>query len=161
MALFVGKHVNKVDKKGRVSVPKVFRASLQGDGFSGLYAYPLFKHQAIEACSEDFLNRLSESLDDLALFSDEQDDLAAVILENAHPLAFDPEGRITLPQELLSHAAITNEAVFVGRGARMRIWQPAAYKENNALSFERARARGATLPLKPPLKPGNGKGGQV
>jgi len=154
MALFVGKHVNKVDKKGRVSVPKVFRTSLLGEGFSGLYAYPLFKHQAIEACNEDFLKRLSDSLDDLALFSDEQDDLAAVILENAHPLTFDPEGRITLPADLIDHAGITTEAVFVGRGARMRIWQPTIYKENNAMSFDRARVRGATLAL----QPANGKG---
>ena len=78
MTLFVGRHDNKIDTKGRVSVPKPFRASLQAEGSQKLYAYPLFKYAAIEACGEDFMARLSVSLDDLDMFSDEQDDLAAI-----------------------------------------------------------------------------------
>ena len=77
MALFVGSHLNKIDKKGRVSVPKPFRAALQSVGSQVLYLYPLFKVPAIEACDESFMSRLSASLDDLDMFSDEQDDLAA------------------------------------------------------------------------------------
>ena len=72
MALFVGKHVNKIDKKGRVSVPKPFRAALQGRGLSSLYVYPRFKQRALEACDEEFMARLSRSLDNLDLFSDDQ-----------------------------------------------------------------------------------------
>ena len=102
MGLFVGRHVNKIDKKGRVSMPKPFRAVFQSRGETRFYAYPLFKHPAIEACGESFMARLSGSLDDLDMFSDEQDDLAAVVLENAHALAFDSEGRIVLAKEIAS-----------------------------------------------------------
>jgi MraZ protein len=158
MALFVGRHVNKIDKKGRVSVPKPFRAVFQSQGETRIYAYPLFKHAAIEACGEDFMVRLSRSLDDLDMFSDEQDDLAAVILENAHALPFDPEGRIVLPKELLDHAGLSSQAVFVGRGARMQIWEPKAYESNRQTAFERARARGATLRLRGAPEPGDGGG---
>jgi len=153
MALFVGRHVNKIDKKGRVSVPKLFRAVFQSRGETRFYAYPLFKHPAIEACGESFMARLSGSLDDLDMFSDEQDDLAAVVLENAHALAFDPEGRIVLPKEMMAHAGITGQAVFVGRGARMQIWEPKSYEANRQAAFERARARGATLRLRAALEP--------
>ncbi len=149
MALFVGRHVNKIDKKGRVSVPKTFRAALQAQGSAVVYAYPLFKHAAIEACGEAFMERLSASLDDLDMFSDEQDDLAAVVLENAHALSFDPEGRVILPKELGDHAGLSGEAVFVGRGGRFQIWAPAAYEANRGTAFERARASGATLKLRP------------
>jgi MraZ protein len=149
MTLFVGRHVNKIDTKGRVSVPKPFRAALQAQGSQILYAYPLFKHAAIEACGEDFMARLSASLDDLDMFSDEQDDLAAIVLENAHPLNFDPEGRIMLPKELADHAGIKGQVAFVGRGARFQIWEPQAYQANRSMAFERARARGATLKLRP------------
>ena len=148
MTLFVGRHINKIDTKGRVSVPKPFRAALQAQGSQILYAYPLFKHAAIEACSEDFMARLSASLDDLDMFSDEQDDLAAIVLENAHPLNFDPEGRIMLPKELAEHAGIGVQVAFVGRGARFQIWEPKAYQANRQTAFERARARGATLKLR-------------
>lgn len=150
MVLLVGRYVNKIDKKGRVSVPKPFRDALKGRGFNGIYAYPLFKFPAIEACGEDFMMRLSESLDDLDVFSDEQDDLAAAILERAHALPFDPEGRVVLPMELIDHSSIAGEAVFVGRGARMQIWAPKAYETTSAKAFERARSRGATLKLRRP-----------
>ncbi len=156
MPLLVGKHVNKIDKKGRVSVPKLFRdgllAAASESSFAGVYAFPLFKFPAIEVCGEAFMTRVAESVDDLDLFSDEQDDMASVILESAHALPFDPEGRVVLPAELLDHAGMSGEAMFVGRGGRCQVWNPETYRERSKQSFDRARARGVTLPLKP-LKP--------
>ena len=151
MALFVGRYVNRIDKKGRISVPKPFRLVFEGQSFNGLYVYPLFKFNAFEACGEDFITRLSDSLEDLPMFSDEQDDLS-VILESTHRLSFDPEGRIALPKEVLKTTGITNQALFVGRGRRFQIWQPQAYEVNRDQAFERARARGATLQLRKPPK---------
>ena len=119
MALLVGRYVNRIDKKGRISVPKPFRDTFREQDFAGLYAYPLFKYPAIEACDEDFMVRIGASLEDLDMFSDDHDDLAAIILENAHPLPFDPEGRIVLPKVLIEHAGLAGEALFVGRGARL------------------------------------------
>ena len=154
MALLVGRFLNKIDKKGRVSIPKPFRDAFQEHGFAGLYAYPSFKYPAVEACSEDFMARLGSGVEGLDYFSDEQDDLASIILENAHRLAFDPEGRVMLPPELLTHTKLTDQALFVGRGSQFRIWQPAAYDHHRRQAFERARSRGATLRLGPqtPLK---------
>jgi len=149
MSLLVGKHVNRIDKKGRVSVPKPFRAAFKDQQFAGIYVFPLFKAPALEACGEDFMSRLSESLEDLDMFSDEQDDLASIILEAAHALSFDPEGRVALPKEFLSHAGISSQVLFVGRGARMQIWEPKAYEANRTRAFERARSLGSTLRLKP------------
>ena len=147
MALFVGKHVNKIDKKGRVSVPKPFRSALQGRGLSSLYVYPRFKQRALEACDEEFMTRLSRSLDDLDLFSDDQDDLASVILASACELSFDTEGRIILPTELADYADIKGEALFVGQGPRFQVWKPTAFESFSAMAFERAKLRGATLKL--------------
>ncbi len=151
MALLVGRHVNKIDKKGRVSVPKSFRASFDGQGFSGIYAYPSFKFPAIEACGEAFMQRISASLEKMEMFSEEQDDLAAAILESAHALPFDPEGRIVLPPPLLAHAGIDGEALFVGRGAQMQIWNGDNYEKHRQQALQRARSRGATLQLSPAL----------
>ena len=147
MPLFVGRYVNRIDKKGRVSVPKPFRDAFEGQSFNGLYVYPLFKFNAFEACGEEFMNRLSDSLDDLPMFSDEQDDLS-VILESAHRLPFDPEGRVVLPGEMMKTAAITSQVLFVGRGQRFQIWEPKTYDANRGRAVERARARGATLRLR-------------
>ena len=150
MPLLVGRHVNKIDKKGRISIPKPFRDGLADQPFAGVYAYPLFKFPALEACGEDFMNRISDSLDaGTEMFSDDQDDLAAVIMNNAQALPFDSEGRVVLPEQFLEHAGLRDEAIFVGRGRRFQIWEPARFETQNKQAFERARARGATLKLAP------------
>jgi MraZ protein len=149
MPLLVGQHTNRIDRKGRVSVPKQFRDFYQGKGgFSGIYVYPSPKLAAIEACDESFMERVADSLDDLALYSDEQNDLAVVALESAHALPFDPEGRIVLPPQLVAHAGLDGEATFVGRGNTFQIWNPDAYQARHAEAFERVRERGATLTLR-------------
>ena len=151
MALLVGRHVNKIDRKGRVSVPKPFRDFLTGNGqgeLAGFYAYPLFKSAAIEACSEAYMARVADSIEDLDLFSEEQDDFGAVILESAHQLVFDPEGRVSLPTELINHAQLQAQVLFVGRGRKFQIWDPDTYHAHRDSAFERARARGATLKLR-------------
>jgi MraZ protein len=100
--------------------------------------------------------RLSDSLEDLPMFSDEQDDLS-VILESAHRLPFDPEGRVTLPKDVLKTTGIAGQALFVGRGRRFQIWEPKTYDANRGQAFERARARGATLQLRRPQGPDKGE----
>ena len=156
MAMLVGQHVNKIDSKGRISVPKPFRANFQGASFSGLFVYPLFNQPALEACTEAYMERMIESLDSIDMFSEEQDDMAAVTVENTHQLAFDPEGRVVLPPELLEHAGIEAKAVFVGRGSRMRIWNPDMFRQASKASFESARARKATLSVRKPTGDGEG-----
>ncbi len=150
MPLLLGRYVNKVDRKGRVSVPKLFRDAFmdQHSGFSGVYAYPLFKYPAIEACPETLMMRVVESLEDMAMFSEDQDDLSSVLTESTVPLPFDPEGRVVLPDELIEHAGIDGEALFVGRGKAFRIWNPETYRQHRQGAFERVRDRGAILPLR-------------
>ena len=145
--MFIGRHTNKIDKKGRLSVPKAFRDAL-GDAADGVFVFPSFKYPALEGAGRVFIERFVASLDDLDLFSDDQDDLAATVLANTNALAYDPEGRVILPKNLLDHAELGDEAVFVGRGSRFQIWSPALFETHNARAFERARARGATLPLR-------------
>lgn len=157
MTLLVGRHVNRIDKKGRVSVPKPFRDALVAEGFSGVYVYPSIRFQAIEACGESYFRQLTQRVDDsLAMFSPEQDDLLIAILDNAHALPFDPEGRIVLPDELLQRADITAEARFVGRVNSFQIWQPDIHEEHRGKGLEQARARGVTLPPPGARKPDGG-----
>jgi MraZ protein len=149
MGLFLSKFVNKVDKKGRVSVPASFRAALEDSGFPGIVVFPSYKFPVIEACGMDRMERIAKSLDRLDLFSDEQDDLATTVLADAQQLAFDPEGRIQLAEELASHAGIADLAMFVGKGATFQIWAPDTFKVQQAHALERARRQRPTLSLIP------------
>ena len=149
MGLFLSKFVNKVDKKGRVSVPASFRSALDQSGFPGIVVFPSYKFPVIEACGMDRMERIAKSLDRLNLFSDEQDDLATTVLADAQQLAFDPEGRIQLPEELAAHAGIAEQAMFVGKGATFQIWAPETFKVQQAAALERARRQRPTLSLIP------------
>jgi len=147
MPLFLSTYVNKIDRKGRVSVPAPFRAALAGQSFHGIVTFRSHKMDAIEACGIDRMENISASLDDLDLFSDRQDDLAATIFADAQPLAFDGEGRIVLPQELAEHAKLSERAAFIGRGATFQIWEPEAFRRYQQEARERVRREKATLRL--------------
>lgn len=149
MALFLSTFINKVDRKGRVSVPAPFRAQIVGQTFNGIVTFRSYRQPAIEACGIDRMTNLSESLDELDQFSEAQDDLAATIFADAHQLQFDSEGRVMLPSLLVEHANITDAAAFVGRGATFQIWEPEAFRAHQDTARTRTRDQGATLRLRP------------
>ena len=152
MALFLDCHVHKIDRKGRVSVPAQFRASLISQSFAGVIAFPSFRDNcdAIEACGMDRMNQLSESLDNFDPFSNEQNDMAAVLFGAAVQLPFDGEGRIMLPDRLRDGAGIADRTVFVGCGKTFQMWAPEAHAEFAAEARDRARESRAGLRLSGP-----------
>jgi MraZ protein len=147
MQLFIGSYLNRLDKKGRISVPAPFRAALSGSAFAGIVAFPSFSKAAIEAGGIERMAKLSEGTDGLPAFSAEQDDLSALIFASAHQLAFDGDGRVVLPEELAAHAGITDQALVVGLGRTFEIWQPDAFKSFKAEAMRRAQASRPTLKL--------------
>ncbi len=151
MALFVSTFINKVDRKGRVSVPASFRAVLATQAPQGIVVYPSFTAAAIEGCGSDFLEQLATSTTAaFDLFSPEQDDINTLIFSSSHQLAWDPEGRVMLPEEMLAHANITEQAAFVGKGRTFQIWEPAALKIHTEEARQRALKTRPQIALRPP-----------
>lgn len=149
MAVFIGTFENRVDRKGRVSVPAPFRQVIAQQAFQGIVAFRSYRAAAIEACGMDFIERLNDSVSSLDLFSDAQDDLAATIFADSQQLPFDTEGRISLPPKMAEHAGITERAAFVGKGPIFQIWAPEALESYKEAARNRARSQGLTLPLRP------------
>lgn len=128
MPLFLSTTTNRVDKKGRISVPAAFRAVLPSGGFQGIVAYQSFRQRCITGADLGFMEQLSDTIhSDFGLYSDENEALANTILASARQLPFDGEGRVIIPGDLLDHAEITGQATFVGLGKTFQIWQPEAY----------------------------------
>ena len=126
MPLFLSSYANKVDKKGRVSVPAPFRAELEH--LNGFVAFPHTEHACIEGWDRGRMAQLADVMDDYSPLSEEYDALA-YLLGRARELPFDPEGRVTLPAYLLESAGITDSVVFIGRGKSFQIWDPARHAE--------------------------------
>lgn len=90
---------------------------------------------------------LSARMDDnLALFSDDHDELATVLFGESIQLAFDENGRISLPQQFLDFAGIEGEIAFVGLGNKFQIWNPKTLEERKAAARDAVKSKGMTLP---------------
>ena len=92
--MFLSSYQNKIDKKGRLSVPATFRSHLGSMGYNGFISYPSFNHSALEACSQDRIEKLSKTIDSLNPFEEKRDFFATSILSESENLQFDTEGRV-------------------------------------------------------------------
>ena len=146
--MFLSTYVNKVDRKGRVSVPATFRTTLSAQRFPGIVVFPSYKYPALEANSLDWMEELADRLDALDKFSDEHENLE-MLFASSRELAFDPEGRIVLPPDLAAHAAITDSVAFVGVGRNFQLWEPSRFAEHAANLRARAREQGTRIPSLP------------
>ena len=114
--MFLSTYENKLDKKGRVSVPATFRSYLSNLGYNGVICYPSFNNQCIESWPQDRIEKISNAIDSLNPFEEKKDYFATSILSESINLLFDSEGRISLTTKLLKHAKIKNSMLFVGLG---------------------------------------------
>jgi len=144
--LFLSTYVNKVDRKGRVSVPATFRSTLAAHRQPNLLvAFPSVRLPALECTGSDRMAEMQERIETLEQFSDEYENLS-LLFADAYPLTMDGEGRVILPEKLKDHAQIGDEVAFVGLGAMFQLWNPAGYKGHSAAVRERSRRQGTTLP---------------
>ena len=152
MAVFLSTFANKVDKKGRVSVPATFRAALEQEKSAGVILYPSFKHPCLEGCGDERIEQIAASIDELEAFSEEADNLQTILADSVR-LTVDGDGRVMLPKELVDFAGLADTAMFVGLGKSFQVWQPESYEAHRAKNRERAREQGATLRI---VRPGGG-----
>lgn len=134
LKIFLSKYINNLDKKGRVSIPASYRSVVSSESFAGIVAYPSFRNQCIELCSISRLEHLSGIIQNLDPYSEERDAFETVILGEAVLLPFDSEGRVVVPKGLLTHAQITEQICFVGKGLMFEMWNPNNFDKymNNA-----------------------------
>jgi MraZ protein len=149
VALFLSTYVNKVDRKGRVSVPATFRAILAEQRSPTVFVFPSFRLNALEAGGLDRMEELVQRINALDEFSDEHENLTSLFAD-AQSLPLDPEGRIVLTERLSEYASITESAAFVGQGDSFQIWEPGRYEEHRTTVRERARQQQTRLPARRP-----------
>ena len=136
--MFLSTYENRLDKKGRVSVPAPFRSYLSNLGYNGVVCYPSFNNPSIEACSQDRIEKISSAIDSLNPFEEKRDFFATSVLSESENLQFDSEGRVSFPTKLLNHAKIKNNVLFVGLGKTFQIWEPKNFEKFKFLARKKA-----------------------
>jgi MraZ protein len=148
MDRFVSTFTNKIDAKGRVSVPAPFRAVLDRDGYAtggsvGIYCYPSLDAPALDAGGERLAATIDGLLRGLPDYSDERDELSVALYGDVQVLGLDGDGRIVLPEGLRAHCGIGGGigsiVTFVGLGQKFQIWEPGRFDARRAAAREKVR----------------------
>ena len=145
MNLFVSQFVNKIDKKGRVSLPSQFRNILPKKNNSEIILFKSLKFKSIEGCSSERIDKIADKIEELDIFSDDQDDFATSIFSEIIPTNLDKEGRFLISENLKAYSNISSEVTFIGQGHYFQIWEPLAATERQRKSRERLVREKKTL----------------
>ena len=143
--MFLSSFENKLDKKGRVSVPASYRSYLSNLGYNGVICYPSFNNQSIEAWSQDRIEKISNTIDSLNPLEEKRDFFATSILSESINLQFDSEGRNSLTSKLIKHAKRKSSMLFVGQGKTFQIWEPKLFEKFKAKARKKANLNRASL----------------
>ena len=137
--LFLDTVYNKVDTKGRVSLPADYR-SIVKELSTEIVCYRSLTAPCIEGCTEELLEKLATDIENSTdFFSETQDDLTNLIFGDAKRFTFDSTGRIVLTEKLLKHAEIKDNAVFVGKGRKFQIWSEENWAKEEARIREKIK----------------------
>jgi MraZ protein len=163
MLRFVSTFTNKLDAKGRVSIPAPFRAVLERDSYAdggasggargeaatfALYCYPSLDAPALDAGGERLAATIDGLLAGLPDYSDERDELSVALYGDVHLITLDRDGRIILPESLRTHAGLETQVTFVGLGQKFQIWSPERFEARRAAAREKVRDSRKLLALK-------------
>ena len=114
MALFAGTFENRIDRKGRLLAGRL-PCRTAGGRCPRRLCLSVAPGTALEACDCGFMQRMSDSIEQFDIFSDEEDDMTVSIVAAARRITIDTEGRIALPPELIAEAGIEDAVTFVGQ----------------------------------------------
>jgi MraZ protein len=132
MDRFLSSAINRIDTKGRVSVPAHFRSVVQRRGFADLYALRTLDVPAMDVGGPDLLDRYEQRIALEDPFLQTADDMSFFVHGDGSFLKLDQDGRITVSDFIREHTGIATEVAFVGRGLFFQMWEPERLKAYGA-----------------------------
>ena len=125
--MFLSTSHNKIDKKGRVSVPAAYRTQLDAEG-GPLILFKSLQFKCIEGASMQRMHQYVDAIDELDGMSNDAS-ILRMMMADSFEVRYDSEGRITLPESLISFSNIHEIAVFMGIGRSFLIWSKSEYQQ--------------------------------
>jgi MraZ protein len=128
MTFFTSQYESKLDAKGRITLPSRIKSQLpEGDqeivvrkGFEQcLILYPMVEFK-----------KVFSKISGLSEFNEEYRKLQRNFLSGVVTLELDGTGRFLLPKNMLTYAQIDKDALLVGLGSKVEIWNPAIYEKH-------------------------------
>jgi MraZ protein len=123
--VFKGTYHHRIDPKGRLPIPAVFRRALGDGGAASVVVTQLDQCLAVYSPAE--WSRLEAQLAALPAFNKQVKALTRLLASRAADCEIDVQGRILLPPTLLQAAGLTRDAVVIGVLNRFEVWSPEAW----------------------------------
>lgn len=120
--MFLGTYAPRLDDKGRLILPAKFRDQL-ADGV----VVTRGQERCLFVFPEAEFVRMHEQLRQASVASKQSRDYQRVLLSGASDEVPDRQGRITIPASLRAYAGLDKECTVIGAGARVEIWDTAAW----------------------------------
>lgn len=141
---FRGESHHKVDSKGRVSIPALFRRVLEAgdpDWTEGLrpqlvIVYGDHRRKFLECYTIEAIDEVDRRIDAMPRGSMPRRMLERMIHGQSHPTEVDGDGRLVLPQKLRDKIGLTDEAFFIASGDTFQIWKPETYESEELAKTE-------------------------
>lgn len=133
MQLLTGMYTAKVDDKGRLSLPARLRTAIASDT---VVVLPGLDGNHLMLMTPDYFeNQFCAQIlsTPLALMDKEKRQLMRKLISPSQYLDIDSSGRINIPQRSRESASIEarSEALLVGTGYAVEIWNPAVFDEED------------------------------
>ena len=129
MTFFTSEYESKVDAKGRLVLPARIKAQLPDAesqelavrrGFEPcLVLYPMVEFQ-----------KVFSKISGLNEFNEEYRKLQRNFLSGVVMVELDNNGRFLIPKNMLSYAQLDKDAILVGMGNKVEIWNPSVYEKH-------------------------------
>jgi MraZ protein len=133
---FRGEGLQKVDSKGRVSIPALFRRVVQAcdpnwtEGLAPelVIVYGDTRREFLECYTIEAIEEVDAKIDALPRGSVGRKTLERLFHGQSFPTSIDETGRLVLPAKLRQKIGIDKEAYFIAAGDTFQIWNPETYE---------------------------------
>ena len=142
MSRFLSNATNRIDAKGRVSVPSAFRSVLAQRNVQELYCFQDFVFPAISVGGPDLLERFERQIAAEDPFSPDANEMSLLIHGGGVFMKLDAEGRLMVTDFIRGFTGISDEVTFVGRADHFQLWQPKEFQAVQQRAREERRLAG-------------------
>ena len=129
MTFFTSEYESKLDAKGRIVLPARIKSQLpEGD------SQELVIRRGFEPCLIMYpmveFKKVFSKISGLNEFNEENRKLQRNFLSGVVTVELDSNGRFLIPKNMLTYAQIEKDAMLVGTGSKVEIWNPTIYEKH-------------------------------
>lgn len=137
---FSGVFQHAIDAKGRTSLPSRFRELLAAESADRLIVTTDLMDPCLFAFTPAHWKKITDKVADFKIFDQKSRLLMRSFIAPAQECSVDKLGRILIPPTLREHAGLGEEITWAGMIARIEIWSPAKWAEQQEAGKNAARS---------------------